>query len=390
MCDFNFTIPTEIYFGKDCECKAGQLMQQYAENVMMIYGSDRIFRDGLADRLINSLQNAGCQVLCCGGVKPNAETDWIDSAIEVARRENIEGILAVGGGSVIDSAKAVAAGVHYPGSILQLYETTDAEPAAYLPVGAVVTIPATASESNEMSVISDSRTGRKIAKPMPGTRPKFALLNPQLTLTVSPYQTACGGFDMFAHAFERYFDLRRGSSLLDAMAEAVMHTVIEILPQVLAHPQNLEKRSELMLAATIAHNDMLGPGGDFACHEISHVITERFGVTHGGALAMILPAWCRYMWPKAPERFAQFFKNVWGVNEDSDELVIQKGIEKMEVFIKDTGLPLTVETNGEIEEEAAEIAEAAICGREFIGGGLGILSAGEIRAICKMFLRDVA
>ena len=396
MFDFQLSVPTEIHFGRDCELLAGKLMRPLAQRVLMIYGSDRIFRTELGGRLQESMEEAGCTVICLGGVKPNAETDWIEEARQLVLRENIEGILAVGGGSVIDSAKALAASAHFPGTVMELYENPEIQPEHCLPVGAVVTIPATASESNPMSVISDSVTHRKIAKPMPASQPRFALLNPALTLSVPAWQTASGGFDIFAHAFERYFDLRRESSLLDAMTEAVMKQVVDLLPKILAGiedgvtEQNLQLRGDLMLAATVAHNDMLGPGGDFACHEISHVITEKFGVAHGAALAMIIPAWCRLMWKEAPERFERFFRVIWDADGETAEAVISDGITKMERFIDGIGLDRCIDTSASSEEERRQIlgdiaAEAAgPAGR--IGGGLAELHPDQIAEICKIFL----
>lgn len=396
MFDFQLSVPTQIHFGRECERLAGALMRPLAQKVLMIYGSDRIFQTGLGQRLQESLETAGCTVICLGGVKPNAETDWIEEARQLVLRENIEGILAVGGGSVIDSAKALAASAHFSGTVMELYENPEIQPEHCLPVGAVVTIPATASESNPMSVISDSVTHRKIAKPMPASQPRFALLNPALTLSVPAYQTASGGFDIFAHAFERYFDLRRESTLLDAMTEAVMKQVVDLLPKVLAGiedgdtAQNLQLRGDLMLAATVAHNDMLGPGGDFACHEISHVITEQFGVAHGAALAMIIPAWCRLMWKEAPERFERFFRVIWDADGETAEAVILDGIAKMEQFIDGIGLARCIDTSASSEEERRQIlgdiaAEAAGPAGK-IGGGLAELHPDQIAEICKIFL----
>lgn len=396
MFDFQLSVPTQIHFGRDCERMAGTLMRPLAQKVLMIYGSDRIFRTGLGGILQESLEDAGCIVTCLGGVKPNAETDWIEEARQLVLRENIEGILAVGGGSVIDSAKALAASAHFSGSVMELYENPEIQPEHCLPVGAVVTIPATASESNPMSVISDSVTHRKIAKPMPASQPRFALLNPALTVSVPAYQTASGGFDIFAHAFERYFDLRRESSLLDAMTEAVMRQVADLLPKILAGirdgatEQNLQLRGDLMLAATVAHNDMLGPGGDFACHEISHVITEKFGVAHGAALAMIIPAWCRLMWKEAPARFERFFRVIWDADGETAEAVILDGIAKMERFIDGLGLARCIDTSASSEEERnqilADIAVEAAGPAGRIGGGLAELHPDRIAEICKIFL----
>lgn len=396
MFDFHFSIPTEIYFGRECERKAGALMRPYAEKVLLIYGSERIFRPGkdgqesLGEALIKDLNAAGCRVLKLGGVKPNADAAYIREAIALVKREGIDGILAVGGGSVIDSAKAVSAGSGFDGDIVALYANPQAQPNSFLPVGAVVTLPATASESNEMSVISDSVTGKKIARPFPEVKPKFALLDPALTVSVSAFQTASGGFDIFAHAFERYFDLNRKSSLLDRMTIALMQEVRETLPKVLADPENEALRGELMLAATVAHNDMLGPGGDFACHEMSHYITEAFGVAHGAALAMILPAWCRHVQAKAPYRFADFFSQVFSIKGCQAEDIIEKGIAALEAFVDTLGLARTLTAEAKDCGSLAEMAEKTLDGRGAIGWGLAGLDAGDIAEIYGMFIRVVA
>lgn len=395
MFDFHFSIPTEIYFGRACERKAGALMKQHADRVLLVYGSERIFRaengqESLGAAIEADLQAAGCRVFKMGGVKPNADTAYIRQAVKLVRDEKINGVLAVGGGSVIDSAKAVSAGSGFDGDIMELYTDPNAQPTAFLPVGAVVTLPATASESNEMSVISDSATGKKIARPFPQVKPKFALLDPALTLSVSPFQTASGGFDIFAHAFERYFDLNRKSSLLDRMTIALMQEVVDVLPKVLADPQNEALRGELMLAATVAHNDMLGPGGDFACHEMSHYITEAFGVAHGAALAMILPAWCAYVSQKAPERFAEFFRQVFSIKECQPEAVIEQGIAALEAFIDSLGLSRTLTAERADRASLAEMAEKTMDGRSAIGWGTASLTSFDVAEIYERFILPVA
>ncbi len=264
-------------------------------------------------------------------------------------------------------------------AVLELYENPKMVPEKYLPIGAVVTMPASASECNDMSVISDPVTGRKIARPFKGTRPKFALLNPQLTVTISRFQTASGGFDIFSHAFERYFDLTRDSQLLDGMTVSLMRTVIQVLPKVLADPQNLQLRGELMFAASMAHNDMLGPGGDFACHEISHVVTEKYGIPHGSALAMILPAWCQRMSCAAPERFCRFFEKVWGITGSSWDEVIDRGIDEMKKFITEIGLPLTIPRGDYTIEELADAAGMP-------GGTFAKLTEKDVEAILRGFV----
>lgn len=387
MFDFHFSIPTEIYFGKGCEERAGALMSQYASRVLMVYGSERIFQMGLGEKLVSWLEEAGCTVFRLGGVKPNASTDYIRSAIELVRRKQIDGIMAIGGGSVMDSAKAISAGAYFEGDIVELYSDPQAEPSRFLPVGAVVTMPATASESNEMSVISDSISGKKIARAFAQSKPKFALLNPALTLSISCFQTASGGFDIFAHAFERYFDLNRKSSLLDRMTLALIKEVVETLPKVLKNPEDEGLRAELMLAATAAHNDMLGPGGDFACHEMSHQITETFGVAHGAALAILIPAWCESVNHRAPQRFCEFFREIFGAEGTCEQEIIQNGIAALERFIAEIGLSQRLEIE---ERDFAKLAEQTLNGRPFIGWGLAGLSAADIEKIYRKCLVCVA
>lgn len=387
MFDFHFSVPTEIYFGEACEEQVGVLMRAHAARVLLVYGSERIFQEGLGGRIIASLENAGCTVLALGGVKPNADAAYIRNGIALARREQIEGILAVGGGSVIDSAKAIAAGVFFDGDIMELYASPEKQPDGFLPVGAVVTLPATASESNATSVISDSVTGKKIMRAFEGSKPKFALLDPALTLSVSRFQTASGGFDIFAHAFERYFDLNRQSSLLDRMSVALMREVVETLPKVLERPEDESFRSELMLAATVAHNDMLGPGGDFACHEMSHQITESFGIAHGAALAMLMPAWCEYVSHHASQRFASFFSQVFQVKGDQPQDIIEKGIAAFRSFIDTIGLAQRLETE---KQDLAELARQTLDGRPFVGYGLIELTAFDIEQIYEKILHIVA
>lgn len=399
MYDFHFSIPTEIYFGKACERKAGALMARQVGKggrVLLVYGSERIFRaeaggqDGqksLGETIEEDLQTAGCTVFKLGGVRPNADAAYIRQAVDVIRKEGINGILAVGGGSVIDSAKAASAGAFFDGDIMELYGNPACMPERFLPVGAVVTLPATASESNAMSVISDSVTGKKIARAFEQSKPKFALLDPALTLSVSRFQTASGGFDIFAHAFERYFDLNRQSSLLDRMTLALMKEIVQTLPKTLEDPENEALRGELMLAASVAHNDMLGPGGDFGCHEMSHQITESFGVIHGAALAMLLPAWCEYISHQAPERFAAFFQEVFDVKEEQTQDVIEKGIRALRKFIEDLGLAQELETE---KLDLAALAEQTLDGRPFIGWGLTGLTAFDIEQIYRKFIRFVA
>lgn len=380
MFDFNYGIPTDIHVGAGAESKAGVLMAPYAKKVMMLYGSERIFRTGIGGVIEESMKNEGIEVLRYGGVTPNGDTDFIDEAVKFARENSVDGLLAIGGGSVIDTAKAISAAVNYrEGNTVDLYTNPEAMPESFLPIGAVVTIPGTASESNPMSVVTNTATGIKLIKPFNEVKPKFAIMNPALTTSVSPFQTASGGFDMFAHAFERYFDMRRGSQIFDALTLALMAKVVELIPQVLADPENTDLRAEMMLASSVAHNDTLGPGGDFACHSLSHTVTKYSHLAHGAALAVVFPVWCKYvadmqLSDAQMNRMADFFAGVFGTPD------VNEGISKLTEFIKSIGLPEKMEIESVNMEE---MVEDTMCGADVIGGGFVDLSREDVRAILE-------
>ena len=376
MYNFELKIPTEIYFGVNVEEQVGKLMKPYSSKVMLVYGSERIFKNGLGEKIVGYLESEGCEVVKQGGVKPNADEEYIEKAIKLAREEGVDGIVAIGGGSVIDSAKAISAGMFTEGNIMDIYKGK-ATPVKFLPIGAIVTVPATASESNGMSVISSSKTKEKIGGFFEETKPKFALLNPELTLTVSRYQTAAGGFDIFAHAFERYIDLTRHSLLLDEMTMGVMKTMIEILPDLIDNPLDMEKRSDMMFAATVAHNDMIGPGGDFACHQISHEITESYGIAHGGALAMIIPAWCEYMKDRQRDRLTKLFAGLFGSGS------VEEGITALKSFISSIGLSLGVNVDC---DETEYIANKIVGDLGFTGGACEKLDKADVISVLKKFM----
>ena len=373
MFDFRMSIPTEIIFGKGEVRNVGTVMKQYADKVLMLYGSERIFRCGTGDEIVDSLREAGCQVVLYGGVPANSDSRFVDEVIQKVREEQINGILAVGGGSVIDTAKAVSVGALAKGDIMEVLKTGEIG-AEVLPIGAVVTVPATGSEANCVAVISEHETHRKYMAPFPEAKPKFAILDPELTLSVPPHQTAVGGFDIFSHAFERYFDLSRDSRLLDGMTIALMRTMVECLPELIKDPGDLDLRSEVMFAATAAHSDMLGPGGDFGCHGLSHVVTEVYDVPHGAALAMLIPAWCRVMNHHEPERFRSFFNGVFGTDD------IEEGIGRLEDFVLSIGLDLTMGDRMEPEK----LTDITVRTGGQIGSGFRIMTEDEIRSVYEI------
>lgn len=393
MYDFNFSLPTKIYFGKGKVDLVGDLTKSIGSKVLLLYGSDRIFKNGLGNKILDLLEKSNCQVILKGGVNPNADICLIREAIELSLKEKIDCILAVGGGSVIDSAKAIAAGIYYEGDVSELYFNTELEPSKYVPIGTVVTVAGTASESNNMSIISDSDKKLKLGRFCEGTRPKFAILDPELTLTVPTYQTAVGGFDMFAHAFERYFFRDRNSELMDGMGKAVMKTILKLIPLAIREPYNLQYRSELMWAATVAHNDMIGAGGDFACHEISHYLTEEYGIPHGEALGIIIPVWCEYTAEYDIRKMAKFFREVFEVKEEgiSEKNIVDIGIAKLKAYIKSIGLETELfkaarNYEGKFIGSKADVDKMAkdiLMGRESLGFGFMPLYRDDIKSLMK-------
>ena len=385
MYDFDFTMPTKIYFGRGKENMVGTLLREHGGSVLLVYGSQRLFRSGLGDRLTASIEAAGLKVRLFGGVRPNPLLSHIEEGIRICRQENIETILAVGGGSVIDSAKAIALGACCEAALWDVL-TKAAGPEQSrraLPIGAVVTMPASASEASGLMVITRDKTHEKKIGFFESVRPQFAVLNPELTFSLPRQQTAMGGFDAFSHAFERYFDLTRQSLLLDTATEGLMKTIISQLPVALKKPEDYQARAELMLAAAAAHSDMLGPGGDFGCHEISHILTARYGIPHGAALAMILPAWAAAMAEEHPERFSQFAVRVWDVKEGDVRETALQGIRHMEHFIKTIGLELNYQAeHADLEELARETAGV----QGFVGGSFQVLRKKELMEIYKKIL----
>lgn len=364
MIDFEFSLATKIVFGKGSQKKVGGLSEKYGRRIMIHYGSERIRKSGILTEIEQLLQEKNLEYIEFGGVKSNPDVEFAQKGVEICRENNIDMILAIGGGSVIDSAKAIGLGACSKEAIWDIYSGR-ASAEKSLPIGVILTIPAAASESNCTSVLSNYKTHEKKVLYCPESLPKFSILNPQYTLSISEYNTAMALTDIFAHAFERYFDLRKESLLWDNMCEAAMKTVAEIAPKLLANPKDYKLRSEMMWAASVCHNDMLGLGGDFACHELSHTVTAEYGIPHGSALAIIMPSWCRYMAPKYKDKLERFGKAVWG-SRNTDET-----IRDLENFIKSMGLPVTFAEAGVEAADPVMLAEKTFTANvEKLGGGL--------------------
>ena len=345
MNNFVFYSPTEFVFGKDTEGQVGTLSQKYgARKVMIVYGGGSAQRSGLLDRVKASLDKAGLSWCELGGVQPNPTDGKVYQGIELAKKENIDLLLAVGGGSVIDTAKAIAAGVPYSGDFWDFFEGK-AKVEAALKVAVVLTIPAAGSEGSGNAVITKEATLQKLGIKVPGLlRPVFSIMNPELTYTLPPFQTACGAADMMAHIMERYFSNTPDVELTDRISEGVLKAIIEEAPKAMKNPQDYGARANLMWAGMVAHNDTCGVGReeDWSSHALEHEVSAVYGVALGAGLSVIFPAWLTWMTTHNLPKLVQFAVRVWDVPaEGNPEAVALEGIRRLRRFFSSLGLPIT-------------------------------------------------
>jgi len=371
MNDFIFRNATKLIFGSDTEDAVGAEVKQYTDKVLLHYGGGSIKRTGLYDRVLESLKSENIEVFELGGVKPNPRVTMVREGIELCRRENIGFILAVGGGSVIDSAKAIGIGVPYEEDVWDFYEYKT-QPEKMLPLGVVLTIPAAGSESSPSSVVTNEELKLKRGCGAECMRPEFAILNPERTLTLPDYQTACGVSDMLAHTMERYFTPTTNVELTDRICEGIMRTVINQGRKVIRNPQDLDARAEIMLSGTIAHNDSssMGRVGDWATHGMEHEISALNDVAHGAGLSIMFPAWMKYVYTTDKARFQQFAQRVFDIEPDFNDPdgTILKGIAALEDFYEDLGLPTRlsdIDFDNELIPEMAR--KATFDGQQEIG-----------------------
>ena len=336
--DFNFYAPTRVVFGRESEEKLPGLIQQYGgHKVLVHYGGGSAKRSGLLDKVLGMLKEAGIAYVELGGVVPNPLLSKVREGIALCKREQVDFILAVGGGSVIDSSKAIGYGVGYNGDVWDLWDGK-AVPQSCLPIGVMLTIPAAGSEMSSSCVITNDEGMLKRGVNSDLSRCRFAIMNPERTYTLPAYQTAAGATDIMMHTMERYFSKYEDAMLTDAIAEALLRTVIEATPVVLQKPDDYKHRAAIMWASSLSHNDLTecGTEKDFACHKLEHELSGMFGVTHGAGLAAIWGSWARYVMDKHMARFEKFARNVMGVEG------ALKGIEAIEAFFKRIGMPVSI------------------------------------------------
>ncbi len=381
MKTFDFSIPTKLVYGKDKHKLIGEYLKDSAQHVLIHYGSSRIENNGLLEAVTQSLDAYHISYCFLGGVQANPSVDLCQTGIKICQSEKVDTILAIGGGSVIDSAKAISIGRYSDEMLWKVLNTPELIPQKAMNIAAIVTLPATGSEANDVAVISNDTLQQKIAFSNPLLVPKLAILNPELTYTLSRYQTAIAMVDIFSHCFERYFDLTRESLLWDALCEATMKTVVDLGNTFINHPKSNDFRDDMMWSATVAHSNMLGPGGDFACHQLAHALTVQYGIPHGGALALIMPAWCQYVYQRHHDRFKCFFKAVFKVNG------VEEGIETMKAFFEALGAPTTFDRYHIAEIDINELVDKVYSKQvEYVGNGLEAIYPEDAVKIYELIL----
>lgn len=350
MWNFEYYTPTKVVFGKDTEKQSGRLVEQFGgKRVLIHYGGGSVVKSGLLERVKNSLKEAKIAFVELGGVVPNPHLSKVYEAVELCKQEKIDFILAIGGGSVIDSAKAVALSLANKVDAWAFY-SGKAQASSCLPVGAILTIAAAGSEMSNSSVITNTDTMQKRGYVTDLCRPKFAILNPELTYTLSEFQTACGCADILMHTMERYFSKENEKELLDGMSEALMRTVIHHAKVLKEQPENYNARAQIMWAGSLAHNDLTGvrQHGDWASHQLEHELSGVYDIAHGAGLSAIWGSWARYVYLENVSRFVQFAVNVFGIKHsfyDLKQLALE-GIEAMETFYTSIDLPISISQLG--------------------------------------------
>ena len=392
MNDFQYYTPTKVVFGRGTEEQAGQLVKEQGGTRALVHFGGRSAREsGLLDRVLASLDRAGVAHVELGGVVPNPRLSKVREGMELCRREGVDFLLAVGGGSVIDSAKAIALGLAYEGDVWDLFSGQPAQDC--LPVGTVLTIAAAGSEMSNSCVITNEDGWKKRGLNTDLCRPRFAVMDPELTFTLPAYQTASGCVDIIYHTMERYFSGAETVEPTDSMAEGLMRSMLELSRRVVRDPRDYDARAGIMWAGSLSHNSLTGCGrggrgriGDWASPQLEHELSGMFDVTHGAGLAAVWGAWSRYVMDAAPERFARFARAVMGVDTPgSDEETALAGIRAFEHFLRSIGMPTTVGQLGITLDEQAIEKLAWMCtfeGRRTIGS-FKVLGLEEIKDIYR-------
>jgi len=370
MNNFNFYSPTYFVFGKERENEAGKYVKRYGgTRVLIHYGGGSVIKSGLLDRVKSSLAAEKIFYTELGGVLPNPRSGLVYKGIEICKKEKIDFVLAIGGGSTIDSSKAIALGSLYDGDFWDFYEGKQVEKA--LSVATILTISAAGSEGSGGSVVTHENGMLKRACGGDAMRPVFSILNPELTCTLPHYQTACGATDMMAHVMERYFTNTKDVEITDRLCEGILLTIIKEAPIALANPNDYESRANLMWAGMVAHNDVCGVGreSDWSSHQMEHELSAFYDVAHGAGLAVMFPAWMKHVMRHDVTRFAQFAVRVWGceMNFQDPETTALEGIAKFEKFLISIGMPVRFDELDAKKEDIPTLVKTLGLGSRTLG-----------------------
>lgn len=393
MQNFKYYAPTQVVFGRDTEQQVAELVKKYGgTRVLLHYGGQSAVKSGLIAKVEKILSDAGIEYVKLGGVKPNPRLSMVRKGIEVCKAENIDFLLAVGGGSVIDSCKAISSGRFYDGDVWTLYEHKD-HATKYLPIGCILTIPAAGSEMSDGSVITNDEVDGWLKKDycVDEFRCKFAIMNSELTFTLPEWQTACGITDMMMHTMERYFSKDDDMEITDAIAEALLRTCMTEGHKVMKNPTDYVSRANIMWAGSLAHNDLTGCGtsGDWATHNIEHELSGMFDVSHGAGLASVWGSWARYTREENLPRFARFAHNVMGIDTTgmTDMEASEAGIKAVEAFFNSIGMPTDIHTligKDLTDAQIEEMADKCTKSDTITVGGLKILRKADVAEIYRM------
>ncbi|MDY0289014.1 MAG: iron-containing alcohol dehydrogenase [Sphaerochaeta sp.] len=393
MENFELSLATHIYFGKDVVDRVGEAVSALGQAVMVVYGQSSVIRSGLLQRVEKCLKDAQCRVVDGGGVLPNPKFDGVLSLAKKAKEAQVDCLLALGGGSVIDTAKALAAylAASDPDQFWRQHFELFVPVTNALPLAVVLTIPASGSETSDSCVISDVQTGIKRIASGPVLVPRVALLDPTLTRSLPPYQTACGCSDILSHLHERYFTPLPDNALTDRLLEAAMGHLLDTAPLVLSHPSEYSSRSEIMWAGTLAHSPLLDRGrggGDWACHMIEHALSGFCDVAHGAGLAVLTPAWMQHVAPYNKERFLQYASRVWNIQLPfaAFDDMLERLVASLKIFYQELGLPTTLGDIGIGEEQLQAIADATTGGGMYFVGSLLQLDSKKVLEVLHLAL----
>lgn len=388
MNEFVFQCATKMIFGKDKELCVGEELKAHGANrVLLVYGSASIKKSGLYDKVMMSLEEAGLAVEQLPGVVPNPRVALVREGILLCREKKIDFLLAVGGGSVIDTCKAISFGVYYTGDVWDLISGKVKPGTQRIPVADILTLPAAGSEESDSCVISDETIPMKTGFGSPLMRPVFSIMNPELTYTLPPYQTACGCMDIMAHAMERYFSHTPHVEMTDRVSEGILATVVHNLPIALTEPDNYAARAEIMLCGTWAQNDMTGCGRqqDWFNHGLEHQISGFYDIAHGAGLAISFPAWMTYLCDQEAcvPKLAQYAERVWNVPVNFSDLreTALEGIRRLRALIRESGLPLTLHEAGIGTDKFEQIADQMTAGGQQTCGAFYQMGRADILAL---------